>query len=221
MNIPVPKYEDGEDAKFFLEKFEGVAKLCEWTNEQKCLQLCLGLPKSAQDWFLNQSEETKSNFDALKSSFENRFGTVFNRSKLYNEFVLLKQESRSVVDFVEEVVSCGRKLHKPEQEILDKVLHGLNLEIRKHVLMKEPRTIEEITNLAKLAETVSCDTIPSHTGYRPDRNQQMYPKGREARRENCVHCGRYNHLSMDCFFRNATCYVCKEIGHHSRIHHNR
>jgi len=48
MEIQSIKYETKQDPSFFLEKLIKISQLNKWTEEQKCLQLCLALPSECE-----------------------------------------------------------------------------------------------------------------------------------------------------------------------------
>ncbi|XP_053376720.1 uncharacterized protein LOC128547671 [Mercenaria mercenaria] len=245
MAVNAPQYQDGQNVNFFLEKFEKVAQINQWTEEEKCVQFCLVMPKSAEQWYLNLTEGVKRNFDDLKESFKNRFDNVSNRANLYAKFMNLSQENNSVQQYIENVTSRGRLLNKTENEIMDRIIYGMKADIKKHVIMKEPKTMGELVKFAKMAEDVQevydariplnqtpesngptgQDSTGNLSGQQTYRQQQPWrhnPYRRQGftqkQKNKCIHCGRCNHLSSDCYFRNATCHICKKIGHTARVH---
>ena len=49
------------------------------------------MPKEAENWYLNLSEETKNDYGQIKQAFLTRFNTNANRTKTYEKFVGLTQ----------------------------------------------------------------------------------------------------------------------------------
>lgn len=62
----------------------------------------------------------------------------------------LSQGSDHVDSFIEKVLKCGRTLSKPDAEMIDKIIHGLNEEIKNFVIMKEAKSLEEVTKYARM-----------------------------------------------------------------------
>lgn len=57
-------------SKFWLSKFEKVAKLRKWSNEEKAVHLCLLLTEEAEAWYHTLTENVQDDYELLKASFE-------------------------------------------------------------------------------------------------------------------------------------------------------
>ncbi|XP_053403092.1 uncharacterized protein LOC123554353 [Mercenaria mercenaria] len=161
----------------------------------------------------------------LKQAFISRFANLDSRSSLYTKYVNSKQGSRTVQDYVESVTSLGRDLGKSESDILDKSIHGLRMDIRKFVVLREVKTLDELLKSAKMAESSENEdktlrdsdqanhnmrvnrTRESRQPYRRDNQNPQYRRRfherEEPDRQKCRHCGRCGHLSLRCRFKNA------------------
>jgi len=243
MEMQSVKFELKQDPSFFLEKFIKISQLNKWTEEQKCLQLCLALPGECEQWFMSLSEKVKDDFELLTKTFLNRYS---NNSRIlnYNKFISSNQHGKEVNAYVEEIQGLGQKLGKTQQEILDQIVHGLDEEIKRLVLLKDVQDVDEVVRLAKLASTTNA-TINATTSIPPQHNierqhdrhirqQGPYTRDQHRRRqhthrprhntrttEECQHCGMYNHASFDCRHKGARCYVCNKKGHIARTHKSR
>lgn len=231
MDLCAPKFSMGDNPTFFIEKFELVAKISKWDEEQKCVQLCLNLPKEAEDWYMNLSAETKASYDDLKAKFLNRFLKAENRIKLYNEFLSLEQGCNNVDSFVEKVMTCGRKLRKSDDEIMDKILHGLNPSLRQYVMLKEASNLTDVVKFAKIAEDINTNEVVGAISSKQTSKQSQWPWNQrrkpyhrtgnrhveEDHQKDCHHCGRCNHDSSSCRLKNAKCFSCGKLGHIARI----
>lgn len=220
-------------AKFWISKFEKVAKLKKWSSEEKAVHLCLLLVGEAEAWFHTLPDNVQDDYDLLKASFEVRFlPTETDRNSRYQEFIgLLQSPSESSDTYLENVVRMGRELGKSEQEIMDKSVQGLMFNTRNFVIAKEPKTLEDVKKFAKLGHSVgvsNSDSVsamdynrrPDHQNG-PERRAKTWNQDESHRgprfRETCRHCaGEFPHDQFKCRHRLAICYTCSKKGHISR-----
>ena len=154
-DLSVPKFEDGDSAKFWLEKFNKAGTLKKWSEDEKCIHFCFALGNHAEYWYSSLTEEIKNNFDQLQGNFLARFESSTDRVFCYSEFLDLTQGSDSVDSYIEKVLKCGRKLKKNDRELMDKIIHGLNKEVRNFVIMKEAKTLEQVTKYARMGQSLT------------------------------------------------------------------
>lgn len=248
--LSVPKFEEGDSPKFWLEKFDKAGTLKKWSEEEKCIHFCFALGNHAEDWYTSLTEEVKNDFGSLKAKFLERFDNNVDRVYSYSVFLELSQGSDSVDSFIEKVLKCGRTLKKSEAEMMDKIIHGLNKEIKNFVIMKEAKSLEDVTKYARMGQSITksensqvCSVMSEkknsdfhRQGNHSDRSQ-YYPQRRPfladrgQRQDNfrdqrqrrpfqemCEHCGKCNHISSACKFKNAKCFKCNQYGHIARVH---
>ena len=116
--LSVPKFDEGDSAKFWLEKFNKAGTLKKWKDEEKCIHFCFALGHHAEDWYSSLTEEVKNDFDKLQASFLGRFESSADRVHGYSEFLDISQGSDSVDTYIEKVLKCGRKLKKNDRELI-------------------------------------------------------------------------------------------------------
>ena len=273
--LSVPKFDEGDSAKFWLEKFNKAGTLKKWSEDEKCIHFCFALGNHAEDWYSSLTEEVKNNYDQLQANFLARFESSADRVFSYSEFLDITQGSDSVDTYIEKVLKCGRKLKKNDRELMDKITHGLNKDVRNFVIMKEAKTLEQVTKYARMGQSLTSSEPSSVCGvhsnthsrdksdsgvhshghygdnsYQGDSNRSHYGRkrtsdsreptpagedngrhyyddrrhyqGRRPQRrpfqDTCEHCGRCNHISSACKFKNAKCYQCNQYGHLARMH---
>ena len=250
--LSVPKFEEGDSAKFWLEKFNKAGTLKKWSDDEKCIHFCFALGNHAEDWYSSLTEEVKNDFGQLQANFLARFESSTDRVFGYSKFLDLTQGSDSVDIYIEKVLKCGRKLKKNDRELMDKIIHGLNKEVRNFVIIKEAKTLEHVTKYARMGQSLTGSESSSVCGVRSNghswdnsrygdsdrshygpttRSREPTPAGRDDRQhyqgrrpqrrpfqDMCEHCGRCNHISSACKFKNAKCYQCNEYGHLARMH---
>jgi hypothetical protein len=131
-----------------------------------------------------------------------------------------RQEGESVSSYVAELQRlsqhCGYGAMLGRM-LRDQLVVGINNDrIQSRRLELKDLTFEKAKELAESLETASrsLDEIQSASA------QVKAPKVEEAFgvKESCVHCGRRNHQSDNCFWKTAECRKCGEIGHISPVY---
>ena len=152
--LTVPKFEEGDSAKFWLEKFNKAGTLKKWNDEEKCIRFCFALGNHAENWYSSLTEQVKNDFEKLQENFLERFESGIDRVFSYSEFLELTQGLDSVDCYIEKVLKCGRKLKKSDTELMDKIVHGLSKEVKNFVVMKEVKTLEQVTKYARMGQSL-------------------------------------------------------------------
>ena len=229
MEITNLKYDIDQNPQFFIEKFKKVSEINKWSEEQKCLQFCLVLPKEAEKWYCSISEETKNNFESLCEAFAARFEESQTRSNLYAKFVSSHQQGQTITEYVENVMAIGKRIEKNEKEIVDQIIHGLEDKFKQLVMIKEPSTVQDIIHIAKLLE--DTDTRPgtlnstkvmdhAHKSYHGSRQRNNRYQVRNAfqnnhysnRRDRHTSSGQYQHPTRN---QQTQCASCGKYNHAS------
>ena len=162
--LSVPKFEEGDSAKFWLEKFNKAGTLKKWSDDEKCIHFCFALGNHAEDWYTSLTEEVKNDYDKLQASFLARFESSADRVFSYSAFLDITQGSDSVDTYIEKVLKSGRKLKKNDRELMDKIIHGLHKEVRNFVIMKEAKTLEQVTKYARMGQSLTSSESSSVCG---------------------------------------------------------
>ena len=105
----------------------------------------------------------------------------------------------------------------------DRFVCGLHSEkIQEFLLTKEDSlTFSQAIEYAKSKEAAMKDTIElrgtSDVRERQEETVQKIHRPRKHKKKHptsvCKHCGKTNHEQEDCYYKNASCYRCKQKGH--------
>ena len=126
-------------------------------------------------------------------------------------------------------MTCG--FTDNNDRLRDQLVIGLwNIKIKSEILSKETVTYDAALKLAVAMETAnreassmsraddlttrnSDDGVNKINTNQPSRYKRNFKFKPRENRSKCIHCGRRNHLSRECSFKEAICHTCSEKGH--------
>ncbi|UYV76696.1 K02A2.6-like, partial [Cordylochernes scorpioides] len=101
-----------------------------------------------------------------------------------------------------------------EEHLRDKFIAGVSNQVILKRLLQEPElTFNMAVNIATTIESVDCNVLKMKSYAETKEINKLHSK--------CKHCGKMNHHSDRCFFRNSFCYSCKQLGHISTVCHSK
>jgi len=121
------------------------------------------LTEGAADWLEGQDFPEDANFDVLKQAFESRYQSpsVLRYKSAKEVFTKRQALSQNVDDYVTEMVKAGKTIQMTDQMLQFAVLNGLRPEIATYVTQRQPESLTELLQAARIAELtlpVSKDT---------------------------------------------------------------
>mgnify|MGYP000067250698 CR=1 FL=1 len=122
-----------------------------------------------------------------------------------------QQESESIRDFLARLKKLAETCEfggYREEAIRDRFVCGLKERtIQRKLLAVADLTLQSAVEKACAAELTEKETIALHGGGVEEANKVRvtFPE--------CFRCGKNNHSSDTCFFRNSKCHGCKKVGH--------
>ena len=163
----LPAYTGTEKWKVWFNRFESVAKLAEWTDNEKLQQILPRIQGTAADFVFGQlPESTLSDYQKLVREIEGRFDTIESSRTYKTKFSHRNQENgESVEEYSAELKRLYDKAHPNrdtairQEDLVTRFLFGLKDEnARKHVeLNREPRTIEEAVHHVVTYQEISSN----------------------------------------------------------------
>lgn len=151
---------DGSDenaAYEFLIDLEHYAKAHKLKDEDVLLGFPTLLRGNAKRWFIHSNAD-KTNIKSVTDAFRNRF---LNPSKC-STAVLFQQKQRvgeNVQDYITSMRATAARLGTPDRQVLEAIMEGFLPEIREKVVMRDPRTLDELESAAVLSETARTKTL--------------------------------------------------------------
>ena len=148
------KGEDSYDINDFLGQFDRYCRLNRVADETKALLFSTYLEAQPLQFYESLDAAIKANFVRLRKSFiaeynpENR--KFHRRQKLSRRKM---KETETVKDFYISLQTEARKLEYPEGGTLQVFMEGLAPQIKEHVLLQAPNTIEDAYRHAQAKES--------------------------------------------------------------------
>ena len=122
-----------------------------------------------------------------------------------------QQESELIRDFLTRLKQLADTYEfggYREGAIRDPFVCGLKeRKIQRKLFAVADLTLQSAVEKACAAEVTQKETIALHGGSveRANKVRVTFPE--------CFHCGKVNHSSDTCFFRNSKCHGCQRVGH--------
>ena len=160
--LPIPATFDpsnkNDDARSFIERFELYSKINNWSSLQSAQTLGLFLGNVALNWFLTLSPETKNDYESVKKSF---LATFSNGDSKVNKITLMnrqKQTNETLEEYLSDIFKLFSLTNKVDEK--DKIFYfirGLPINTKFFVLGKNPESLVEAINLAKLHNNMESE----------------------------------------------------------------
>ena len=143
---------DNENAHVWLRQYLQYCTIYNILDDQKHNILPFHLTTHAKIWYNSLPDDVRSNWEVLKEAFLKRFSAENTQNDL-SILQISQSETESVNDYLSKIQKSAAFNDKLNTELLVAIaVNGLKTEIRKIVLNKEPKSIEQVRHAATLAE---------------------------------------------------------------------
>ena len=144
-----------DNASQWIARLERHLSLRGRSPDQLCVWLPLYLKGHALEWYDSLSKEVQTSAHELKTAFLGRFHNPTTRWTRVDKFLSRAQRPGEPVDsYYHDMIQMGTTLGKDIDACVDNFVRGLLPHIRAHVMLKEPSTMSEAFQHARLAESV-------------------------------------------------------------------
>lgn len=145
-----------ENEKAWIRKLEDYFLITNTPDETKPAYLRMLLTGQASTWLAELSEETKADYQLLRTAFLGKFS--HQDLKWIRESALMsrkQQNNESVESFLMDIKSKGSQLGKTNDELTTIFVHGLLPDIKSFVMGHNPTSMAEAEQKAILGESIS------------------------------------------------------------------
>ncbi|KAJ9539320.1 hypothetical protein OSB04_032053 [Centaurea solstitialis] len=228
-----PSTFEGKDgpiaAMNWLDDMESCFQTCQCAPTQQVRFASTKLKLNALHWWKTiQSmkgiaETAAMPWEEFKDLIYKRYCSNTLMKIMEEDFVKLEQGSKSVEDYVETFIEKSRfatYLVATETRKVNRFLLGLRKDLRRFVNMSQPKTFQEVVELAILAEKDCYIPNNSKVGERRKFEGRNFgsrfkkPRNEGIRTFNIPNCPKcHKHHNGECMMGTKVCYQCGQPGH--------
>lgn len=153
--VKAPTFNGKGDALTFMKQFDKFLKYRAIENdENKTLNLLTVLLKdSASDWVDSLPDSEKDTIAALRASFEKRYMSPESvKYKCAQELFTRKQCDETADDYITDMRKLASQIKATDDILRYAIMNGLRSDISVFVAQKQPESIDDVIQAARLAE---------------------------------------------------------------------
>lgn len=154
-----PEVYDGnpvDDALAWLDTFQRISKLNNWTPELQLNAFPLYLKGVAQAWFLALPEDTTTNLPNLLAAFRERFASGPQDWILSQKLGARKQQKGETLDnYLADMTRLCKRLNLSDSESMRYFMEGLQRDLQEYVALARPKNLQEAINFARIKDAVN------------------------------------------------------------------
>ena len=144
-----------EDLDEFIRQFEAHATLANFTGEKKKTSFQTRLKGNANICFNGLTEDEKSSYDNIVKALKDNYQGESWKWQMNTKLLTRKQgTNESIDDFASDIMKLSAQLSKPIEEQMSYFVRGLQPHIQSFVIGKEPKTLKEAIDHARLGVLV-------------------------------------------------------------------
>ena len=145
-----------EDPEKFVKKFDRLAAYGGWDEAKKLQVFPLLLDDKAFDFYEASSQDTKTNYDALKKAFIAHFEPNKSNLVLWNELKAVTMSAdQTIAEYHDELKKKAAKVEGvTDSHLMHVFLSGLPSDYKEHIALQEPNNLKECLQKARLFESI-------------------------------------------------------------------
>ena len=235
---------ESQDIYCWLEKFQNLFKGCDRKLDSACLaaNLACHLTGLAETFYFSLESDTRKNFHLLSTALKERFFSDDLKWRLRQSLISRQQGLHESLDsYIEFIDTTCRRLGVSKEDQFYCFVNGLRAEIKREVLMRQPKDYLTAVNLARRTEFVdhtiadsrsnlnNCKENPVYTLLRDNLRQDLTGEIKSLRDgfpPNFANRYKNSQTSAQPYRRRYTggftsqgpaCYKCGVVGHKARV----
>ena len=148
--------DPSEDVIQFIEQFDIVAGLQKWTESDKNAMFPLSLRNYALSWYNADSSLKGKPYNELSEALKKNYDSESIKYRFEQQLSDCKQgDAESVASFPKKVRDIASRLKISQADILRIFIRGLKAELKEHVQLQRPKTLDDAFQHAELKESLS------------------------------------------------------------------
>ncbi len=217
----VATFDGSKSPKEFIEQVNGVAKLANWTEEQKITIVKLRLRGNAKRFVDSDPTLETASWEALAQALQRQFRHLKFPGQALQQFlhcqqlhgesareylVRLKLIANQTVDWSNDAAKKKFQEDKLNEDILQQFMFNLRMPVKQRVLSTSPTTLSAALDCAEKEELIERVTRGT------TKIQAL-----DAEPKRCSKCQKEGHYSSDCRNNRAqgSCFICGQLGHYA------
>ena len=151
-----------EDASDWLDLFERISKINNWSGELQLEAFPIYLTGIARAWYLTLADDQKTNWDNLKQVFQDRFTSGPQNWLLSQQLSARKQLSTEPLDkYITDITRLCKRLKLSDEQSTRYFIDGLQRDLKDYVSLAQPTSFQQAETLARMKHTVNQQHGPS------------------------------------------------------------
>lgn len=152
--LPTFDGETGLNVTDFLEQFEEISKVNNWTTDKRLHELKISLHGAAKSWLRNQPEDLRTDYRHLKKKMMEYYNSEDMVRSIKKQLRNTRQEfNESVESFVNKLSRLFYRVGLNESYKLEYFIEGLKPSLQEYVTICRPKSFSEAVQLAKTRES--------------------------------------------------------------------
>ena len=238
IDIKLEPFSPDKDAQQWFKMFCAFAQLKLWNESIMLLSFPFYLSPQALDWYHTLQSDVTASWSSLSRTFLENFS--ISRAEHFTKLQQLlnrkQQPMESVTSFLQDITKMSTALGRTEAQLIEVAIQGLKAHIKRHVIMSNVQSLNDLKNTACLVEAAD-EAVKSSTKDSPKTvaavNKPLpkhHFKQRQVKRLNskstntnnvnnkCSRCGYNSHRTGQlCPAMGKTCNKCSRPNHFQAV----
>lgn len=211
--IPFFTGDDGISIHRWLEEFEDISALCEWTSVQKIIYAKRLLKGSAKIFM--RHEKCDRSWPSFRRALREEFSETVNSGTIHRKLMERKKKrDETYQEYVYGMLDIANQASVETDAVIQYIIDGIEDEETNKTILYGARNIRELKEKFKIYETMkrNAKTRARYTG---EKKMPVQSQKTSSGIRRCFTCGSRNHQSVECPTKDkgVKCFKCQEYGY--------
>ncbi|XP_078051684.1 uncharacterized protein LOC144477819, partial [Augochlora pura] len=206
--------DDNANIRCWLEEFEDMAELCEWSDVQKVIYAKRLLRGSAKSFVAY--EKCCRRWTQMKQTLEFEFSKTVDTHKIHKELSRrFKRSNETYQEYIYQMLEIAKQADMEVSAVIKYIIDGVQDEETNKMILYGARTVRELKEKFEFYEDMKEKSRTKSK--RPEEKKKMTTHGASSQEvvRRCFLCGDRHHLSANCPTKGkgVKCFKCRKFGH--------